>query len=73
MMSSETLQNWQASVSGASVGGGTVATDMALAQTEKSDAEEIEIWRVFLLLMALMVLAESLLSARYLNTKTGTF
>jgi hypothetical protein len=73
MMSSETLQNWQASVSGVSASGGTVATDMALAQTKKSEAEEIEIWRVFLLLMALMVLAESLLSARYLNIKTGTF
>ena len=46
---------------------------MALAEQRRDDAEEIELWRAFLLLMALFLLAESLLSARYLNLKTGTF
>jgi hypothetical protein len=43
------------------------------AATKPADADEIEIWRFFLLLMAILVLAESLLGSRYLNYKTGTF
>jgi hypothetical protein len=73
LMTTDTLQSWQASVAGASGNGNTVATDVELAATRTDDGDEIEIWRFFLLLMALLVLAESLLGNRYLNLKTGTF
>jgi hypothetical protein len=36
------------------------------------EPEEIAIWQFFLALLALAVLAESLLGNRYLNLKTGT-
>lgn len=72
LMTPDTLANWQSSISNAA-GTDVVATDMALAERNRADADEIEIWRFFLVLMALLVLAESLLSARYLNLKTGTF
>jgi hypothetical protein len=73
LMTTETLQNWQASVAGASGNGSTVATDVELAAARTDAGDEIEIWRFFLLLMALLVLAESLLGNRYLNLKTGTY
>ncbi|MFZ9583507.1 MAG: BatA domain-containing protein [Pseudohongiellaceae bacterium] len=72
LMSADTLANWQSGIRSAA-GTAAVATDMALAEQRRDDAEEIELWRAFLLLMALFLLAESLLSARYLNLKTGTF
>ena len=73
LMPAVSLENWVASVAGAASGGSTVATDVELAAQRPSDADEIEIWRFFLLAMALLVLAESLLGNRYLHTKTGTF
>jgi len=73
LMTTETLQNWQASVAGASGNGSTVATDVELAAARTDAGDEIEIWRFFLLLMALLVLAESLLGNRYLTLKTGTY
>lgn len=72
VMTAETLQNWQTSVAGAA-SNGTVATDVELAASASADADEIEIWRFFLLVVALLVLAESLLGSRYLNVKSGTF
>ncbi len=71
-MSAKTLQDWQTSVAGAATAG-AVAVDTALASKPSKDANEIEIWRFFLLGMAALVLAESLLGNRYLNFKTGTF
>ena len=71
-MTAKTLQDWQASVSGAA-SAGVVATDTAVIAKPSKNADEIEIWRFFLLGMALLVLAESLLGNRYLNFKTGTF
>jgi len=71
-MTAKTLQDWQTSVSGAA-SAGVVATDTALTTKPSKNADEIEIWRFFLLGMALLVLAESLLGNRYLNFKTGTF
>lgn len=65
-----TLQNWQ------NVVAGTASVDnSALAITSGADdnQEEVEIWRFFLVLLGLMVLAESLLGNRYLNIKTGSF
>jgi hypothetical protein len=65
-----TLQNWQSIVAG------TAATDpgaaLANASAAREDREEIEFWRIVLVLLALMVLAESLLGNRYLNIKTGS-
>lgn len=72
LMTGATLQSWQSAVAGAAGEGSTVATDVeAAARAEGGD--QIEIWRFFLLVMALLVLAESLLGNRYLNFKTGTF
>jgi hypothetical protein len=72
LMTPDTLMNWQTAVSGAA-SSGAVATDVEAAASTPADADEIEIWRFFLLLMAILVLAESLLGSRYLNYKTGTF
>ncbi len=71
-MMAKTLTDWQTSVTGAA-SAGVVATDTALTAKPSKDANEIEIWRFFLLGMAVLVLAESLLGNRYLNFKTGTF
>jgi hypothetical protein len=71
-ITAKTLQDWQASVTGAA-SAGVVATDTALVAKPSKDANEIEIWRFFLLGMATLVLAESLLGNRCLNFKTGTF
>jgi hypothetical protein len=66
------LQNWQNAVAGAApveasaVSSNTVSVDNA-------EFEEVEIWRFFLILLGLMVLAETLLGNRYLNIKTGSF
>jgi hypothetical protein len=69
-MPAATLQNWQAIVAGtATTDTGTALADVNTAQ---EDREEIEFWRIFLVLLAMMVLAESLLGNRYLNIKTGS-
>jgi hypothetical protein len=70
LMPVQTLQNWQNIVAGTAT-----SEPSALAATTGADAglEEVEIWRIFLVLLALMVLAESLLGNRYLNIKTGSF
>jgi len=59
LMTSATLQSWQSSVAGAAGDGSTVATDVEVA-ARAEDGDQIEIWRFFLLVMALLVLAESL-------------
>ncbi len=64
-----TLQNWQNIVAG------TAAVDsgaLNVTSVADEDREEVEIWRFFLVLLGLMVLAESLLGNRYLNIKTGS-
>lgn len=71
LMPVQTQQNWLNAVNGAN------ATDEVAAATPAADAsaeepEEIAIWQFFLALLALAVLAESLLGNRYLNLKTGT-
>jgi hypothetical protein len=66
------LQNWQNVVAGtAPVETNTVSA--AAVSVENDNLEEVEIWRFFLVLLGLMVLAESLLGNRYLNIKTGSF
>ena len=69
-MTEKTLQDWQNAVAGAT-STGVVATDTALASKPIKDKDQIEIWRFFLLGLALLVVAESLLGNRYLNLKTG--
>ncbi len=67
-----TLQNWQNVVAGtAPVETATVTNSIVSAGDDT--LEEVEIWRFFLILLGLMVLAESLLGNRYLNIKTGSF
>ena len=70
LMSAETLQNWQASVAGtAQSADNTLVVDPT---SREAEPDAMEIWRIFLILLALLVLAESLLGNRYLNVKTGS-
>lgn len=70
LMPVSTLQSWQNIVAG------TATTDTGALATpagQENAADTIEVWRIFLILLGLMVLAESLLGNRYLNIKTGSF
>ncbi len=67
-----TLQNWQNVVAGTAPVETATVTNSAVS-TDDDTLEEVEIWRFFLVLLGLMVLAESLLGNRYLNIKTGSF
>jgi hypothetical protein len=72
LMPAQTLQSWQNIVAGTATS--ETATNLSTAtQVSETDLDEIEIWRFFLILLAVMVLAESLLGNRYLNMKTGSF
>lgn len=66
------LQNWQNVVAGAAPVEATAVNANAVSVDEDA-LEEVEIWRFFLILLGLMVLAETLLGNRYLNIKTGSF
>lgn len=66
-----TLQNWQNVVAGTAAVDNSALT--TITQGADDNQEEVEIWRFFLVLLGLMVLAESLLGNRYLNIKTGSF
>ncbi len=66
------LQNWQNVVAGTAPVETATVTATAVS-TENTNLDEVEIWRFFLVLLGLMVLAESLLGNRYLNIKTGSF
>lgn len=66
------LQNWQNVVAGTAPVETNAVTDAAVS-VDEDNLEEVEIWRFFLVLLGLMVLAESLLGNRYLNIKTGSF
>jgi hypothetical protein len=70
LMPAQTLQNWANIVAGTTTDAVPVT---ALGAAREAEPEEIEIWRIFLVLLALLVLAESLLGNRYLNLKTGSF
>lgn len=73
-MAPAALQNWQNVVAGTAPVETNAVTAAAVANVNAdADLEEVEIWRIFLVLLALMVLAESLLGNRYLNIKTGSF
>ena len=69
IMDAQVLQNWQNVVAGT-----TSSVEQALnSQTEiaTEDAEEREIWRIFLVLLAIIVLVESILGNQHLRVKTG--
>jgi hypothetical protein len=71
LMPAQTLQRWQSVVAGTAT---ETTTSLSTAtEVSETDLDEVEIWRFFLILLALMVLAESLLGNRYLNMKTGSF
>lgn len=62
------LQNWQNAV--ASSAGTTASLSGSARAIQEGEAEEMEIWRVFLLLLAIIVIAESLLGNSYLQART---
>lgn len=70
VMDAQVLQNWQNVVAGTASAG-----DAALAagqETAVENTEEREIWRFFLILLVIIVLAESYLGNQHLRVKTGT-
>lgn len=71
-MAAQAQQNWLTAVNGANTAAAPAAAANLNADATAPEPEEIALWRVFLALLALAVLAESLLGNRYLNFKTGT-
>ena len=73
VMAPEVLQNWQNTV--ANTAGNNPAQPGAVpnaaAAGPAADTVEVEIWRVFLIMLVIVVLAESLLGNRYLRVNTG--
>jgi hypothetical protein len=70
IMDAQVLQNWQNVVAGTTSSGEQALNSQTEIATE--DAEEREIWRIFLVLLAIIVLAESILGNQHLRVKTGT-
>ncbi len=72
VMDAQVIQNWQNVVAGtANAGLENLNQDSAVAN-QGEDREENEIWRIFLILLAIIVLAESILGNQYLRVRTGT-
>jgi hypothetical protein len=69
LMPAQALQNWQTTVS---TSGTRTVSDVPATTSAQPDAEEIDLWRIGLILLVLLALAESMLGNRYLNFKTGT-
>jgi len=69
-MDAQVLQNWQ------NVVAGTARSDEqslnAESVTQEEALEEREIWRLFLFMLVIIVLAESILGNQHLRVKTGT-
>ena len=68
-MDAQALQNWETMVAG-STGNIELIEGVAVSVAEE-DPVAIEIWRVLLILLAVIVLTESLLGNRYLRFDTG--
>ncbi len=70
IMDAQVLQNWQ------NVVAGTARSDEqslnAESVTQEEALEEREIWRLFLFMLVIIVLAESILGNQHLRVKTGT-
>lgn len=72
VMDAQVIQNWQNVVAGtASAGEQNLNPDFGTANAGE-EREENEIWRIFLILLAIIVLAESILGNQYLRVRTGT-
>lgn len=69
LMPAQALQNWQTTVSNT---GSRTVSDPSATTSAQTEAEEIDLWRLALILLVLLALAESMLGNRYLNFKTGT-
>jgi len=69
IMDAQALQNWETMVAG-SAGDMELVDGIAISVVEEEPVA-IEIWRVLLILLAVIVLAESLLGNRYLRFNTG--
>ncbi len=69
LMDTQALQNWQTMVAGSA--GNTELVDGTVITVNEEESVAIEIWRVLLILLAVIVLAESLLGNRYLRFNTG--
>lgn len=70
IMEVQALQNWQNVVAGAARGDEQALNNGTETVTEAT--EEREIWRFFLLLLAIIVLAETFLGNQHLRVRTGT-
>ncbi len=69
IMDAQVLQNWQ------NVVAGTARSDEQSLNAEsvtQEEALEREIWRLFLFMLVIIVLAESILGNQHLRVKTGT-
>ncbi len=69
LMDAQALQNWETMV--ASSAGNMELIDGVAVNIAEEEPVAIEIWRVLLILLALIVLTESLLGNRYLRFNTG--
>ena len=68
-MDPRVLQNWQNVVAGTVSASSQTLTPES--ETANRDMDETEIWRIFLVLLAMIVLAESILGNQHLRVKTG--
>ena len=69
IMDAQVLQNWQNIVAGTANSEETGQT--ASGNTDNEALQAQEIWRIFLILLVIIVLAESVLGNRHLHVKTG--
>jgi len=71
-MDAQVIQNWQNVVAGTASAGEQNLNPDAGAANAGEEREENEIWRIFLILLVIIVLAESILGNQYLRVRTGT-
>ena len=71
LMAVQSLQNWQNTVAGTASSQTVGAGNQPVADAE-SGLAELELWRILLILLVVIVLAESLSGNRHLSYKTGT-
>ncbi len=72
VMDAQVIQNWQNVVAGTVSAGEQNLNPDAGAANAGEEREENEIWRIFLILLVIIVLAESILGNQYLRVRTGT-
>jgi hypothetical protein len=67
VMDVQFMQNWQSAAAGAT----QTSAAGTLAAVREEQIDTTEIWRILLILLALSIIAESILSNRHLSFKTG--